>query len=163
LYLPKMGRRLVQTFIMTLSEIEALAQKAIGIDCFATKKVIVLLYNTEQEGREAYLALITRFPFSEALTLHVDYKDYANIAIVSRETADTITVKNLNYYQGKQTYIHLTSMDITVKPDENILLQTAWIRPDGVYEIAYKPEQSQYNQNTPELLNIIGVSAKFIG
>lgn len=148
---------------MTLTEIEALVQKAIGIDCFAPNKIIVLLYNTQREGIDAYLALINNFPWSHPMTLHVDYKDFANVAFVSKETADTIAVKNLKYHNGKSTYVQLMGMVDIAQPDENILFQAAWVRPDGKYDIAYKPERTEgYDPLNPELLNITGISAKFI-
>lgn len=143
---------------MTLNEIEVLLQKTIGIDCDTYLKIIILIYENEDYAIDVYDVLTTQFPFTEELTIHIDYKEFVNVAIVSKSTADTLTIKNVKYFEGKSTYVQLMGLIDISKPTDRIFLHTATLMPNGEYTIPY------LDKGIPDvpLLNVIGLSRKFI-
>jgi hypothetical protein len=150
---------------MTLSDLETIVGKAVSVDFMATKAIVALLYKTDEEATEAFYALTETFPYSRELTIHVQYKynEKIDFSIIAKDTADTIKIDNLDYANGKMTYIHMNTLSDFVRVKHNdlnvITFYPGVVQPSGQYTVPYI-EQTIREQNPG--LNIIGFTTEFI-
>lgn len=86
-----------------IDEIEKLLETATSIQFFSTPDynkeppVIVLTFDKPYDGADGYNLLLDNYKDKNASLVIFKNKNKINISIVSKDTADAINIKNLNY------------------------------------------------------------------